>query len=99
MEKLRLELKILEQEANYQNRLSDWESGELVSAEKSNLTNQISDLKEKGEGMVQKGISQANKVVDNLKSKGDEIVKGLTGSLSDKFKGLKDKKEDLLKSS
>ena len=74
MEKLRLELKILEEEANYQNRLSDWESGEVVSAEKlgdkvSNLTNQISNLKEQGGQIIQEKIGGVKQAVEDLKSK------------------------------
>jgi len=95
MEKLKLELKTLEEEANYQQKMSKWESGEFQTEQNNQLTNKISDLKTKGEQVIQKGVGEVKKTVEDLKSKGTGLVKGLT----DQFKNLKDKKEDLLKSS
>ncbi|KLL02123.1 MAG: hypothetical protein MRERC_4c080 [Mycoplasmataceae bacterium RC_NB112A] len=61
MEKLKLELKTLEEEAHYQERMSKWESGEVQTNELeqsvdnlSNLSQQVSELKEKGEQIIQK---------------------------------------------
>lgn len=106
MEKLQLELKSLEEEAEYQTRMSKWESGEWnppgqnnIGGKISGLTNKLSDLKNQGGEIIQKG----NKAVEDLislKNKGlEEIDKGLNKvkGIGEQFKSFKDKIPNLKK--
>lgn len=95
--KLKIELESLKEEASYQKRLSKWESGELTEQEsKQNLeqlNSKISDFKEKGEQIIQKGTAEIKKTVEDLKEKESGLVKGI----SEQFKNLKDKVSDFKK--
>ena len=88
--KLKIELASLKEEANYLNRMSKFESGELNETGKTEKL--FADLKAKGEGMVKKGTEQVKQSLGEI-DKGLSKVKGI----SDQFKDLKDKIPNPLK--